>query len=259
MKVTCIVPTKNSEEFLKECLLSLRECKEVYSDMEIIVVDNYSTDKTLEIAQDLADKVYTFGTERVAQVSYGLVFSQSDLVYITGSDMIRDKYFIKQCVDKIQEGYDAIYMSVKTDKRVKHFWGKVKALERECYIGTFLESARFFKREVWDELRGFNPGVIGMEEDFQHRLDYHGFKTVWVSAREYHLHEDDSLKKIFCKGFYYGKFQREYLAIHRGRALKQLNPFRSYGRFLKHPVLLIGLIISKLMWYSGGLWGLIWS
>ncbi len=257
MKVSVIVPTKNSEEFLEECLLSLRQCKKIYPDMEIIVIDNYSADGTVHIAERWADKVHQFGPERVAQVNYGIIFSKGELIYITGSDMTRDSDFILQAVNKIKEGYDAIYMSVRTDKRVKHFWGRVKALERECYIGTFIESARFFKKSVWKEL-GFNPEVISLEEDFQHRLDSYGYKTTWINAREYHLHEDDNLKKIFCKAFYYGGFMRAYLKEHKKRGYKQLNPFRpNFSRFLEHPLLLIGLIISKLAWYSGGALGLL--
>lgn len=260
MKVSVVVPTKNSEEFLEECLLSLKGCKELYSDMEVIVVDNYSTDRTLDIARELADKVYVIGPERVHQANYGVTMAQGDIIYLTGSDMTRDRRFISQGVSKIDEGYDAIYMSVKTDKRVRHFLGRVKALERECYIGTFIESARFFKRSTWQAFNGFNADMIGLEEDFQHRLDYNGYHTGRIDAREYHLHEDDSLIKIFKKACYYGKFMRKYLRKHKGRGFKQLNPIRpNFSRFLKEPKLLCGLIVSKLAWYGGGLWGLIWS
>ena len=258
MKVSCIVITRNSQEFIEECLLSLRRCKELYPNTEIIVIDNYSTDKTFEIAERLADKAIHFGTERVAQANYGIIMSEGDVIYLTGSDMTRDIDFISQGVAKIKEGYDAVYMSVKTDKRVKHFWGRVKALERECYIDTYIESARFFTKGAWKVLGGFNLGVIGLEEDFQHRLDAEGFKTGRILAREYHLHEENSLIKMFKKAFYYGKFHRTYLSEHGKRGLKQLFPIRpNFERFLKEPLLLIGLIVSKFVWYLGGLLGLI--
>jgi hypothetical protein len=97
-----------------------------------------------------------------------------------------------------------------------------------------------------------------MEEDFQHRLDFMGYKTGMVTAREYHLHEDDSLVKVFKKAYYYGKTMKAYLKKHKGRAYKQLNPLRpNLKLFLKHPILLGGLVIYKVVQYLGGLMGVI--
>ena len=172
--------------------------------------------------------------------------------------MTRDYDFIKEGVAKIQEGYDAIYMSVKTDMGVNHFWGKVKALERESYIGTFIESARFFKKSVWQEIGGFDEELVQLEEDFQHRLDKAGYKTGRINSREYHLHEEDNLWKVFKKFYYYGKHCRHYLKTHKNRGIKQLNPIRPNLKiFLKHPKLLVGMVIYKIIQYLGGGLGLL--
>ena len=256
MKVSCVVPTRNSEEFIDRALVSV--LNQSYFDTEVIVVDNFSTDRTKEKALRFVDKFYEYGMERTAQANYGISQATGDLIYLTGSDMTRDYNFIKQCVAKINEGYDAVYMSVKTDMDVTHFWGKVKALERETYIGTYIESARFFKKSVWEALNGFNEKMIGMEEDFQHRLDYAGYYTGRIEGREYHLHEDDSLKKIFKKAFYYGKFMGAYLKKHKQRGYKQLTLLRpNLKMFLRHPKLLFGLIIYKIVQYFGGGLGLL--
>jgi glycosyltransferase involved in cell wall biosynthesis len=258
MLVSCIVLSKNSAETIDRSLVSL--LNQNYADMEVILVDNFSTDHTQEYAAPFVDLLLEHGPERVAQANMGISKAKGEIIYLTGSDMTRDYNFIKEGVAKIEEGYDAVYMSVKTDKDVKHFWGKVKALERESYIGTYIESARFFKKSVWEALNGFNENVISMEEDFQHRLDYAGYYTGRIKSREYHLHEDYSLIKIFKKAFYYGRFMRSYLKKHKGRGWKQLNPMRpNMSRFLKHPKLLVGFIIYKMVQYAGGLGGLICS
>jgi len=257
-KVSCVIPTFNSEEFLRDCLISLKACKQMYPDMEVIVVDNYSLDTTLAIAFQLADKVYHKGPERVAQANYGISKASGDIIYLTGSDLTRDWEFIIEGVKKLNQGFDAIYMSVLTHPRVKHFWGRVKKLERECYVDTFIESARFFKKSVWEQLNGFNESMISMEEDFQHRLDNAGCFTGRIKSREYHLHEDDTLWKVFKKAYYYGKFMKPYLKKHKGRGLKQLNPIRpNFDKFLRHPKLFIGLIVYKVVQYTGGLIGLL--
>lgn len=255
-KVSVVVPTKNSSEFIDRVLANLME--QLYSEVEVIVVDNFSTDTTKKQVLPFVDKFYEYGPERTAQANYGIKHASGDLIYLTGSDMCRDYGFIKECVEKINEGYDAIRMSVLTDREVKHFWGRVKKLERKCIIGTFVESARFFKKSVWEKLGGFDEEIIALEEDFQHRLDSNGYKTAWIKAREYHLHEDDSLIKIFKKAFYYGKYQKAYLKKHKARGYKQLSLNRvNLKPFLRHPKLLIGLVIYKFVQYLGGGLGLL--
>lgn len=258
MKVSVVVPTKNSGKFLRRCLVNLCCHNWFRFGVEIIIVDNFSVDDTPEIAREFTDKFYQMGPERTAQANYGISKATGDIIYLTGSDMTRDYGFIKEGVDKINEGYDAIYMSVKTHWRVEHFWGKVKALERETYIGTFIESARFFKKSVWEKLGGFDEELVQLEEDFQHRLDKAGYKTGRIEAREYHLHEERNLWQVFRKFYYYGKFCRRYFKKHKSRGVKQLNPARpNLKLFFKHPILLFGLIIYKFVQYAGGIGGLL--
>jgi glycosyltransferase involved in cell wall biosynthesis len=256
--VSVVIPTKNIVEFLEEVLLDIK--KQDYPFKEVIVVDNYSSDLTREIAKEYAHKIYITGPERVAQANYSIAKAKGDYIYLTGSDMTRDKDFISQCMKKMDEGYDAVYMSVLTDKRVHHFWGTVKALERESYIGTFIESARFFNKRAWEILGRFDEDIISMEEDFQHRLDSNGFKTAWIEAREYHLHEDDSLWKIFKKAYYYGGYFRSYLKKHKARGRKQINPIRpNLKMFTLHPKLLMGFVVYKGVQYACGFLGLLFG
>ena len=51
-KISCVIHTYNSEKYLRECLSSVSWCN------EIVMVDMYSTDKTLEIAKEFGAKIY---------------------------------------------------------------------------------------------------------------------------------------------------------------------------------------------------------
>lgn len=60
MKVTCVVVTYNRIELLKECLEALSN--QDYEDMDILVVDNCSTDGTPEYLASVGSKVQTDAT-----------------------------------------------------------------------------------------------------------------------------------------------------------------------------------------------------
>ena len=235
---------------------------QTYSPIEIIVVDNFSTDLTKEISKYYGANFHKIGPERAFQDNFGMLQAKGKYIYLSGSDMTRDLDFIEQGVRKLEEGYDAIYMSVLTDKRVTHYWGKVKALERLTYIGdNVIESARFFRKDVFTTLGGFDTELVQIEEDFQHRLDKGGYKTGRIDAREYHLHEEENLWQVLKKSIYYGKFMRHYLKKHKGRGVKQLQParncfFRNWRLFLSQPHLTIGFIIYKIVQYLGGIIGM---
>lgn len=49
--VSIIIPTRNSAQFLGACLTSI--INQTYKNIEMIVVDNNSTDKTKEIAKNI--------------------------------------------------------------------------------------------------------------------------------------------------------------------------------------------------------------
>jgi glycosyltransferase involved in cell wall biosynthesis len=71
--VSIIITTKNEEKNIGNCLESILRNIELkdYRNIEIIVVDNNSTDQTKEIARKYTKKVYKFGPERSAQRNLG--------------------------------------------------------------------------------------------------------------------------------------------------------------------------------------------
>jgi len=257
--VSVIVPTKNSSEFLTLCLHDI--ARQEYPNVEIIVVDNHSTDDTRWIEQHYTEKRYVKGPERAVQDNFGINKAKGSIIWLTGSDFRSDPTYIAEGVAALGNGYDAIYASVLTDRNVRHYWGKVKALERLCYIGDdTIESARFFKKSVWTTLGGFDERLVGVEEDFQHRLDCAGYKTGRIKSREYHMHEECSLKTVFSKHKYYGGFAVSYISKHGKRAWFQLFPFRAaffrhVPLLIIHPILTIGLVIYKVVQYYAGALG----
>ncbi|MCS7239673.1 MAG: glycosyltransferase family 2 protein [Candidatus Bipolaricaulota bacterium] len=95
--MTVVVPVLNEEDFLEETLRSLRH--QTFRDFELIVVDNGSTDASIDIAQQFADRVviepqkgYDFALHR------GILEAQSPLIAQADADTLYPRDWLSKMV-----------------------------------------------------------------------------------------------------------------------------------------------------------------
>lgn len=100
IKVSIIVPTYNVEKYLADCLESL--ISQSLKEKEIIIVNDGSKDRSLEIANEYASKhneikVYTKKNGGLSSArNYGLEVSNGEyIIFIDSDDMIIDKKTIE--------------------------------------------------------------------------------------------------------------------------------------------------------------------
>jgi len=253
--VSVVVPTFNSERFLERCLRSVRE--QTYPNVEVIVVDNYSRDKTREIAKKYADLVLLKGGERSAQVNFGVRHARGKYVYRVDSDFVLEPTVVEEAVRKCDiEGVDAVCVHNTSDPTVS-FWAKVRKLERDCYADDELNvAARFFRKDVFEVVGGFDENLVAGEDyDFHNRLLESEFRIGRIKAREVHIGEPKTLLEIAKKHYYYGKTLRNFLKKNKGRGMRQLSPvrpsfIRNWKDFVRHPTLTVGFIIYQIVKYA---------
>jgi len=252
--VSVVVPTFNSERFLERCLRSVRE--QTYPNVEVIVVDNYSRDKTREIAKKYADLVLLKDGERSAQVNFGVRYARGKYVYRVDSDFVLEPTVIEEAVRKCElEGFDAVCVHNTSDPTVS-FWARVRKLERDCYADDELNvAARFFRKDVFEAVGGFDENLVAGEDyDIHNRLLEFGFRIGRIKAREIHIGEPKTLLEIAKKHYYYGKTLRNFLKKNKRRGIKQLSPvrpsfIRNWKNFARYPILTFGFIIYQLTKY----------
>lgn len=116
--VSIIVPIYNAEAYLAQCLSSLRE--QTYRDIEIILVDDGSTDASAEIAHAYcqADKRYTLLQEensgQAAARNMGLQHATGEFIlFVDADDSIATDYVEQHLqaigeADMTQAGYQRI-------------------------------------------------------------------------------------------------------------------------------------------------------
>ena len=257
--VSIVVPTKNAARFLRRCLKSIQD--QTYSPIEIIVVDNYSTDRTREVADAFAARVLSFGPERSAQVNHGIASSHGKYVYRVDADFVLPENLVEEAVTVCEEHQiDGVLIHNTSDPSVS-FWARVRKFERDCYKkDSWNVAVRFMRRDVFQTLGGFDETLVAAEDyDLHNRFLKAGYTLREIEPSEIHIGESKSLLEICRKHFYYGQTLRSYIRKHPGRSLVQLSPVRPshlvrWRRFARHPVLMGVFIVYQLArYFSAGL------
>lgn len=262
--VSVVVPTLNSERFLEKCLRSVRA--QTYPDIEVIVVDGYSIDGTKEIAERFANLVLLIDSERSAAINLGVRYARGKYVYRVDSDSVVEPVFVDEAVRKSEvEGFDAIGVHNTSDPSVS-FWAKVRKLERDCYAGAGLQvAARFFRKEVFEKIGGFNESLVAGEDyDLHNRLLVHGFRIGYIKSKEIHIGEPRSLLEVARKHYYYGKTIKRFLDLNPERGIKQLSPLRfafirNRKNFAEHLSLTFGFMVYQTVKYLAAGFGFLSS
>lgn len=262
-KVSVIIPTRNSAAFLEQCLASILD--QDYPNLEIIVVDNFSTDTTVTIASRVADIVLTFGPERCAQLNEGARISTGDYLYRVDSDFTLEPGVISAAVSIAKKGADAVAIPNESDGS-RGYWARVRQFERSMYRGDrTIVGARFISRASFFAIGGFDESMVAGEDyDLHNRLLKAGYVCSHCPLGEIHLGEPASLGEIIKKSFFYGTTGGQFLLKNGVRGVRQLNPFRmAYARnwkhFRAHPVLGTSFIIMQVLKYGSGAAGLLAS
>lgn len=253
--VSVIVTTKNEASHIASCLQSIKN--QSYADVEIIVVDNGSSDKTKTIAKTFGASVFDKGPERSAQRNFGAEKAHGKYLLFLDADMTVSPTVVEECLLVMQK--EEIQAVVIPEKSVGvGFWAKCKALERSFYEGIhWMEAARFYKKDMFMNLGGYDIHLTG-PEDFelpQRLISGYGVNVIGrISSYIYHDEGNISLTKLLRKKYYYGKKMRRYRSIEtsKGYFHKQASLFFRYTlffqkpfRLLKDPMHALGMFIMK--------------
>jgi glycosyltransferase involved in cell wall biosynthesis len=186
--ISVIIPNYNNEKYLEVCIDSV--LKQTYSNIEIIVVDDCSTDASWRLLNSLKDKIKSLSiymNENNKGVSYtrnrGVEYAIGE--YITTLDP--DDLFFP---DKIQSEYDVFIAHDNSDivayssyttfteelQPITRVINKYNTVEGDIYCGMLYRAIHFsrdilIKKKMFIEVGGFNESLHLYEDwDFKLRL-----------------------------------------------------------------------------------------
>lgn len=215
-----IIPNWNGKELLEACLNSL--IKQTFKDFEIILVDNGSTDDSLEYVRNNFPMVRTIALSEnsgfARAINEGVRISHADYVVFLNNDTIVDRNWLKSLIECANEHSEALSVNSK----LLNFYtrnifdgmgitvnevGQARSIgwqeedngqyDKLQYIFGATGGASLFKRRDFINVGLFDEKyfMYSEEVDFAFRAQFLGYKSIFCpQALVFHKHKATAKK-----------------------------------------------------------------
>ncbi len=227
-EISIIVPTLNEEDHICELITRL---KSVSDDVEIIVCDGGSTDKTEILAEQAGATVLTLkNPSRPVQLNKGAEIARADLLYFVHADTLPPLEYSKQILTAVQNGSEFGSFRFRFDKNkgMLRFNSYCTRFPVMMFRGG--DQSLFIRKSLFQKIGGYDENHIVMEDyDIIRRgKKYATFKLIQddvkVSARKY---EQNSYLRVNWANFIV--FSLYYCGVKPAKLLQ------IYLKLIKHP------------------------
>lgn len=179
--LSIIIPTKNEEENLPKLLASLK--KQTFTDYEIIVADNASTDRTVAIAKKHKARIVEGGMPGPGR-NKGAFHAKGSLLLFFDADVeIESETYLEDMLQEFEEQKADVATCIlrpASDKIVdKAFYGAYNAFAEltEWFRPHAAGTCILIRRHMHEKLNGFNEeAVLGEDMDYVQRAAKEGGK-----------------------------------------------------------------------------------
>jgi GT2 family glycosyltransferase len=211
--ISIVIPNHNGSEYLENCLRSLRA--QTYGGMEILVVDNASKDRSVEIVQAVAPEAVLLQESRnlgfAGGANVGIRLSRGDWIAVLNNDTEVAPDWLAECVRAISNHPDAAFLAC----RILNFADRGRIYSAgDCFLRAGIGYRRgqeqpdragfrnereifsasgcagLYRREILEEAGGFDERFFAYLEDVELglRLQAAGCRGYYVPQAEVYHH-----------------------------------------------------------------------
>ena len=233
--VSLIIPTLNEGKYLEQTITSLLSNDYPDSKLEILIIDGLSTDNTLVIAKEFANKfanIRLISNPKIYQsaaLNIGIKESKGDFIIRADAHAIYDKNYITSVIDLLQknvyQNVGPVQISIGNTLIEKAI---AKAMNSKIGMGN--AKYRLDKREVFEvksvwlgawkketliKINGFDENLpISEDFDLNYRLRKSGGKIAASNSIKAMYIVRKSLSGLFKQFYKYGFWKMKFLMIY---------------------------------------------
>jgi GT2 family glycosyltransferase len=211
--VSFVIPVRNDVLRLQRCLASIRRNNYPAELIEIIVVDNDSTDSSAVAARQHGAIVIASSGDSVAEHrNRGARAALGSILAFADSDHEIDRGWIEAAVDVLSEPHVAAtgapYLTQPSANWVQQHYDGLRSRPQRREDVAWLGSGNLaVKRAVFERVGGFNTSLIACEDvDLCNRITAAGYRIVAEPAlRSIHFGDPKTLKALFFGELWRGR------------------------------------------------------
>ncbi len=269
--VSVIIPNYNGEHFLKECLEALK--RQTFDAMEVILVDNASTDDSIKLAKELYREIRVIelhdNTGFAYAVNRGIEAARGEYVLLLNNDTIVFPNFVKNQYKMIKGKPDVFSCSALMIQNQNHElvddagdelavlgWGFAPDRDKPVSgcgvpheVFSSCAGAAIYRKAVFDEIGLFDESFFAYLEDMDvgYRARLAGYRNLYNPyAKVYHLGSASS-------GSRHNAFKVELSARNSMYMMKKNMPVWQY--ILNLPFIVAGIAIKTVYFAKKGIAG----
>lgn len=222
MKISVVIPVMNEEDNIKPLFDAVKNALDG-RDFEAVVVDDGSTDRTVEVMQEQADERFrivvlkkNYGQSNA--MSAGIAQAEGDYIVTMDGDLQNDPSDIPMMIEKLEkEGWDLVH-GRRANRQDGMFLRKVPSKianwiirnSTDVHISDYGCTLKLFKKDIaknlglYGELHRFIPvlakiqGASIVEVDVKHHARIHGTSKYGIN-RTFKVMSDLLLMVFFQK------------------------------------------------------------
>jgi GT2 family glycosyltransferase len=236
LKVSVIVPVFNGEPSLAACVQSLLGLNYPRNDLELIFVNNASTDGTGRILAGLGDRIRVLSENKrgpAAARNKGLMEANHEIVAMTDADCVVDPDWLRFLVDPLRDSSVGLVGGTILSRRpcnaIELFGERIHdhRMAIDVYQPPYVITMNWAaKRTLLRGLNFFDESFIRCEDvDLSFRAFQAGCKFMFVPQAIIYHQNEQTYPGLFHEGYLHGFYSVQAIKEHN-RLLKTLGHTR---------------------------------